>query len=93
MIPPSSIFPALTAGKFYDFLIDFLSRPQLDWVISSLQKELLILELVTFANQPLPLGPGVPQRVFWCPAMTRTAEEETATGKWVPIMGHQLSAC
>lgn len=46
------------------FLIDFLSRPQLDWVISSLQKELLILELVTFANQPLPLGPAFPSGCF-----------------------------
>ena len=63
-------------------------------MISSLQEELLILEPVTFAHQPLPVaGPGATPPVFCCPAMTRTAEEETATGKWVPIMGQPLSAC
>lgn len=32
-------------------VIDVVSRPQLDLVICSLQKELLILELVTFVKQ------------------------------------------
>lgn len=32
-------------------VIDVVSRPQLDLVIFSLQKELLILELVTFVKQ------------------------------------------
>lgn len=31
-------------------IIDFVSRPQFGWVISYLQKGLLILELVTFGN-------------------------------------------